>query len=227
MAKESFVNRELLFARVPKPTVGQSGIAEQDVARARVDDAVVGELLACLNSNDPVDVTFGLFFAQGLRQREEFLVVAEPQLPTIAAGIRAALNHTCSQVRQLAVEAFAAFHQSYDDYPTRMREFLRSQDAGIRRAALRAAPSFLLPSEVEALLSFRADPEFGETGGMGGPLRYDIRDYALAVAEHIAGRRFDSGDCFERRDGMEISWRSWASFTQWLETRKPRRFFGR
>ena len=31
----------------------------------------------------------------------------------------------------------------------------------------------------------------------------------------------------ERREGITISWRSWAAFVRWLESRKHRRAFGR
>ena len=71
------------------------------------------------------------------------------------------------------------------------------------------------------LRPLREDPASGETGGMGGPQRFYVRDFALQVAEQVAGRKFGAPDCFEMRDGEQIAWRSWAPFLNWLDTRKP------
>jgi len=220
------VNRERLFARLPSPRVGRYGIAEQDIARVQVVPQAVDELIDCLKSDDETDVIFGLYFAECLRPRADFSTVARLSLPKIASLIRASLGHSSPRVRADAVRAFAAFRESYGDYAIITRDFLHSPDSGVRRNALGSAPSFLSSTELGILLAFRNDPEFGETGGMGGPLRYDLRDFALEIAEHIAGQRFDTGDCVECRDGRQISWRSWSAFTQWLENRKKRSFFG-
>ena len=221
------MKRERLFARIPSPRVGRYGIADQDIARIQVVPELVEELTDCLRSDDETDVIFGLYFAECLRPRADFSTVAGPSLPTIAPLIRTSLTHSSPRVRAGAVRAFAAFRESYVDYAVVMRDFLRSPDSEVRRAALRVAPSFLTSKELDILLPLRDDPEFGETGGMGGPLRYDLRDFALEIAEHIAGRQFDSGDCLERRDSTQISWRSWSAFTQWLEGQKKWKLFGR
>jgi hypothetical protein len=214
------VKRERLFARIPAPRVGTHGIADQDVARVQVVPELVEEILDCLRSDDKTDVVFGLYFAERLKPRPDFAAAVTLSLSTLTSMIRGLLTHSDRQVRADAVRAFVAFRKGYDDYATKMREFLRSPDPQTRREALRAAPTFLSSKQLDILLPFRDDPEFGETGGMGGPQRYDIRDFALEIAEHIAGRKFDSGDCLERRDGTEISWRSWNEFTQWLEGKK-------
>jgi hypothetical protein len=57
-------------------------------------------------------------------------------------------------------------------------------------------------------------------------VRYELRDYALEIAEHIAGQRFESGDCLEQRNGATISWRSWSAFTRWLDSTKKFSLFG-
>ena len=220
------MKRDRLFARISRPRP-LNGITAEDIAKISVDGALIDDLLDCLRSDDPLDVGFGLYFAEHLRSRSDFCLLAEPSFPLFACRIRDALTHSDRQVRVDAVAAFVAFRASYDGYPAVMRELLRSPHPGVRRAALRAAPCFLPAKELKELLPFRDDPVFLETGGMGGPLRYELRDYALEVAEHIAGRRFDSGDCLEQREGETISWRSWGAFTRWLESRKKWRLFGR
>lgn len=220
------MKRVRLFARIPKPTIGQYGIAVEDIARVQVDTGVVEEVIECLQSDDELDVTFGLYFAECLRPRADFVSVSGTMLLKIATLIRNNFTHPSPRVREDAVRAFVAFRSSYEDYTTAMREFLQSPQSQIRRTALRAAPTFLSSKELEVLLPFRDDPEFGETGGMGGPLRYDLRDLALEIAERIAGRQFLDGDCSERRAEQEISWRNWRSFTQWLEGKKKWRLLG-
>jgi hypothetical protein len=220
------VKRERLFARIPPPRA-PNGISPQDIGRISVDSTVVDDLLDCLRSDDDLDAGFGLYFAEHLRPRPDFCAVAEPSFPALASLIRDSLTHSNSQVRVAAIGALVAFRESYEGDGAVMRAFLRSPEPAMRREALRAAPSFLSAKELGALLPFRDDTVFIETGGMGGPLRYDLRDYALEVAEHIAQRRFDSGDCMERREGSTIYWRSWGAFTRWLETQKTWRIFRR
>ena len=219
--------RQRLFARIP-PRGSRIGISPQDIAGVSVDPALVGELKECLRSNDDSDVMFGLYFCEHLRPRTDFQWVAESAFEDLASLIRDCLIDPNPRVRADTIGAFAAFRDSYDGYAPVMRALLRSPDPGARRAALRAASTFVSPSELEVLLPLRNDPLFAETGGLGGgPQRYLLRDYALEIAEHIAGRQFDSGDNLERREGITISWRSWAAFVRWLESRRHWRGFGR
>jgi len=215
---EMIEKRQRLFARIP-PRGSRIGISPQDIAGISVDLALVGELQECLRSNDDADVVFGLYFCEHLRPRTDFQWAAESAFADLASLIRDCLTHPNPRVRADAIGAFAAFRDSYDGYGAVMRALLRSPDSEARRPALRAASTFVSPSELDVLLPLRSDPLFGETGGMGGgPLRYLLRDYALEIAEHIAGRQFDSGDNLERREGITISWRSWAAFVRWLES---------
>jgi hypothetical protein len=223
---EIFEKRQRLFARIPPPRP-LNGIAPQDIARISVDSALVGELQECLRSDDDLDVAFGLYFSVHLRLRTDFRTVAESAFADLASLIGDCLAHPNPRVRVDAISAFAAFRDCYDGYEAVMRALLRAPDPEARRVTLRAASTFVSPGELEVLLPLRSDPLFGETGGMGGPLRYLLRDYALEIAEHIAGRQFDNGDNLERREGFTISWRSWAAFIRWLESRKHRRAFDR
>jgi hypothetical protein len=224
--REKVEKRQRLFVRIP-PRRGRLGISPQDIARISVDPALVGELQECLRSDDDVDVTFGLYFIEHLRPRPDFCLVAEPAFEDFASLIRDCLSHPHPRVRADAIGAFVAFRDCYDGYEAVMRALLRSPDSEARCAALRAAPTFVSPRELDVLLPLRNDPLFGETEGMGGPRRYLLRDYALKVAEHIAGRKFDNGDNLEQREGLTLSWRSWAAFVRWLESGQHRRAFGR
>jgi len=217
--------RQRLFARIP-PRGSRIGISPQDIAGISVDLALVGELQECLRSDDDLDVMFGLYLCEHLWSRTDFQSVAEPAFADLASLVRDCLTHPNPRVRADAIGAFAAFRDRYDGFGAVMRALLRAPDPDARRAALRAASTFVWPGELEVLLPLRSDPLFAETGGMGGPLRHVLRDYALEIAELIAGRQFDSGDNLERREGITISWRSWAAFVRWLESRKHRRAFG-
>jgi hypothetical protein len=137
------VKREKVFARIPKPSVGQFGIAIEDITRIQVDPELVGEVIDCLKSDDDLDITFGLFFAECLRPRAEFVTAAGASLKVIADLIRTAFNHPTPCVRADAVSAFLAFRSSYDDYASLMRGFPDSSNPSIRRTALRAAPTYL------------------------------------------------------------------------------------
>ena len=223
---EKFEKRQRLFARIPLRG-SRIGISAQDIAGISVNPALVGELKECLQSDDDVDVGFGLYFCEHLRLRTDFCLVAESALEDLASLIRDCLMDPNPRVRADAIGAFVAFRDCYDGYEAVMRALLRSPDSEARRAALRAAPTFVSPSKLDVLLPLRNDPLFGETGGMGGPQRYELRDFALEIAEHIAGRPFDSGDNLEQLEGLTISWRSWAAFVRWLESSKQRRAFGR
>src|ERR1041385_5143211 len=182
------MKRDRLFARLPSPR-SPIGVAPQDIARMCVDSGLMDDLLDCLRSDDDLDVGFGLYFVEHLRPRPDFWPVAEPQRPVFASLIRDSLAHANPQVRVDAIRAFVAFRDSYEGYPAVMRELLRVPEPEARRAALRAAPTFLSVRELDELVPLRDDSVVAESGGMGGPLRYTLRDFALEIAEHIAGRR--------------------------------------
>ena len=212
------VNRNRLFSRIPLPRASSYGITVDDILRISTCPELVVDLLDCLHSDEELDLLFGLMFAEHLHSLPDFCRLAEPSLQALTMAIRAALGHTSSRVRADAVRALVAYRSSFEDYSTVIRSVLSSPDAQSRREALVAAPTFLAPRELSILLSFRGDPEVSETLCMGGPLRYHNRDLALSIAERIAGRQFSAGDCSERVHGSIISWRSWSAFTHWLDS---------
>jgi HEAT repeat protein len=213
------MKRERLFARIPVPRVSKTGISANDIDRILVLPELPRELVECLRSQDEGDLIFGLYFSERLGLRADFCSIASSSLPEIAALVRSALDHSSERVRAGAVRALVTFRSNYSDYVTIMRELLTSPEASTREEALAAASTFLSQRDLHLLLPFQHDTLASETGGMGGPLRYAGRDHALEVAERIAGKSFANGDCFERRDGAKVSWRSWSRFVQWLETR--------
>src|SRR5882672_9113386 len=158
---EIIEKRQCLFARIPAQGL-RIGISAQDIAGISVDPALVGELKECLRSDDDTDVMFGLYFCEHLRPWTDFRLVAEPAFPDLASLIRDCLTHANPRVRTDAIGAFAAFRESYDSYEAVMRALLRSPDAEACWEALKAAPTFVLPSELEVLLRLRNDPLFGE-----------------------------------------------------------------
>ena len=209
---------ERLVARIPAPR-SKLGVSTQDIERIIEVPELAQELKECLRSEDESDLIFGLYFARQLRLRADFCSIASSSLPEIAALIRSELEHASERVRAGALRAFVAFRSHYPDYAAAMGQLLRSPDGMIRYEVLAAAPTFISEDELDSLLPFQHDTLAGETGGMGGPHRYEIRDLALAMAERIAGRTFENGDCFESRDGSKVWWRSWSRFNQWLESR--------
>jgi hypothetical protein len=164
-------------------------------------------------------------FVEFLGPRQDFCAIAASSLPSLAALVHALLTHSSVRVRASAIRSFVAFRHSFKDYAATMRGYLDSTDSMIRWEALAAVPTYLSATELDALLPFRHDLEMSETGGMGGPFRYILRDFALEVAERVSGRQFSGGDCFERREGSTVSWRSWSPFIQWLESKKRFRIF--
>jgi hypothetical protein len=218
--------RDKLFLHIPVPRFGKYGIADKDIARIVVTQGLVSDIIDCLESKDDLDAGFALFFLEELNGRSDFRAVLGSEQNTITTWIRKLLNHSSSKIRADAARAFVAFRKDFSDYPSVMLGLLRSPDVQIMRIALRATPTFLPVKNVDELLRFRDEPTFGETGGMGGPMRYDLRDLALEMAERIAAKSFDAGDCLEQREGFQVSWRSWSAFTIWLEKKKKWRLFG-
>ncbi len=218
---------EKLFSHIPNPRIGDVGIADKDIARIVVTPSLVPDILDCLESKDELDVTFALFFLEELNIRADFRAVSGMALKTITDWIRKFLNHTNARIRADAVRAFVAFRENFSDYSSVMLDLLRSPDEQIRRVAVGAAPTFLTAKNLDELLWFREEPTFGETGGMGGPMRYDLRDFALEMAERIAGKSFNAGDCCEQREGVQVSWRSWSAFINWLNRKKKWSLFGK
>ncbi len=218
---------EKLFSHIPNPRIGKHGIANKDIARIVVTTSLLPDILDCLESKDELDITFALFFLEELKVRPDFRVASSSALKSITARIRELLHHANVRIRVDAARAFVAFRDNFSDYHGVMLDLLGSSDAQIKRIAVAAAPTFLSPKNLGELLRFRNEPTFGETGGMGGPMRYDLRDLALQTAEQIAGKSFYVGDCSEHQNGIQISWRSWSAFATWLESKKKWRLFGK
>jgi len=122
------VKRERLFARIPPPRAFNWGITAEDILRIPVSPELVADLLDCLNSDDELDLIFGLMFAEHLSTRSDFCSLAEPSLPALTATIRSALAHASPHVRADAIRAFVAFRTSYDDYAAVMRDQLAGAD---------------------------------------------------------------------------------------------------
>jgi hypothetical protein len=215
-----------LLARIPEPRISPVGICDDDIARIPVTPDFIAELLECLKSSEPLDLTMGFFIARAGLGNPEFSKVAGRDLSRIAELARRAFAHLDRRVRSSALATVVAYRTLYDDYANLMLGQLASEDASCRRIAVGAAPTYLTARDLTLLVPFHNDPEYGETGGMGGPLRYTIRDLALEVAEQIAGRSFPAGECSERVNETTVSWRSWASFLRWINRPKLWRMFG-
>ena len=77
------MKRERLFARIPPPRACKYGITADDVFRIPVSPELVADLLDCLDSDDELDLIFGLMFAEHLRARSDFCGLAETSLPAL------------------------------------------------------------------------------------------------------------------------------------------------
>jgi imidazolonepropionase-like amidohydrolase len=211
-----------LFARLPKSRTSKLGIAAEDTAVAQVDGQIGAELVECLESGDATDASFALWFVEHLCPREDFLKAIQQWRTQLETAVLRLIAHPEFNVREAAVRAFTLLGYGRKDYHHEMLKLLRSGDSAIRRIALEMAPHFLSKDDLGELLTFRNDAEYGETLGMGGPLRYTSRDLALAVAERISGMSFANSDCQTTIDGRTVSYRSWAKFDNWLAAdRKP------
>jgi len=220
MTSEHSEQLKKLFSHIPTPRTGKFGIGADDIARIVVTPQLVPDILDCLESKEVLDVGFALFFLQYLNSRSDFRDLLSPSLTAVTTQIRKLLSHPDHNVSIDAAGAFVAFRENFSDYSSVMSDLLASPNSEIRRIAIGASPTYLSEKNLQELLRLREDPAFHETGGMEGPLRYALRDFALEIAEHISGRSFNAGDCFEQREGRRISWRSWSVFTNWLESKK-------
>lgn len=197
-------------------TRNRVGIDADLIAKIPVEPALIDDLWAALESEDELDVGFGLFFLHELLRRPEFLKAIDPRSAHFAKKMRDLVTGGSSKLQAEAIPSFVAFRSFYPDFAAIMKELLSNSNVVVRRAALDFASFFLTKKDLKLLIEFKDDTQFDETLGNGGPLRYTMRDGALEQAERIAGKSFANGDCFETRDGAQISWRSWSSFLNWL-----------
>jgi hypothetical protein len=215
-----------LLARIPKPRTYKVGICANDIARIPVTPDFIADLLECLGSVEPLDLKFGFFIAECALKNPLFVKAARNAREQIAALARQAVSHPDRQVQSSALQTVVAYRTFCSDYRNLMLGQIASGNAACQRVALAAAPTFLEKQDLALLMPFRTHPEYGETGGMGGPLRYTTRDLALQVAELIAGRRFPDGDCSETVNDSTVSWRGWSTFIRWINRPRLWRMFG-
>ena len=116
-----------------------------------------------------------------------------------------------------AVEIFMAWGTHRPDRKSVCLHLLNHEQAWIREIALNYSGSFLRQDEYSILLRFRQDLDVGETGGMGGPLRFILRDQALRVLKHLTRCPVKEDDCFEELPEGRVFYKSWTPFLNWFE----------
>jgi hypothetical protein len=121
-----------------------------------------------------------------------------------------------------ALEVFIAWGQHRPDYRDICFSSLHHENEMIRHTALSYSPYFLKPHDYSKLFTFHRDPWMSEIG-MGGPLRFILRDHALDILEKLTRcPRRAVGDCFEDQPEGRVSFRSWSHFLNWYEKNKKK-----
>lgn len=205
-----------LFEHARPFRTGEFGPSLEDVGRIPIVPALINDLAAALDSNDLTDQKVGLFFCEGLL----LLVPQDSELAKVVAPRIERLTHSGDElVRSVAVPAFIHLRQQVPAYRERMLEFVKDLAPSVRNAALCASQTFLSTGEVLPLISFQNDHYVSETGGMGGPWRYVLRDEALCRIEAALGRSFRKHELSESQNGQVIFWWDWAPFLEWWSKR--------
>jgi hypothetical protein len=201
----------------PLTTAAAVGPSIQDVGKIPVTSELIEDLVAALQSPRSADRNVALFFCEGLLDHNmgdpEFVRAVVPPVETL-------IMSDDDFVRSSAVPVYARLRDYFPGYRERMLTLLADCNSLSRERVLYAAGTFLKRDEVQPLLSFQNDTVISETGGMGGPWRYILRDEALRLIEKMLGQSFRTQECTEARDNQVIFWWDWTPFLQWWAARK-------
>jgi hypothetical protein len=197
------------------------GISTGDVVAQEYTQAELRQLVEGLRLHPPSgDATFRLW--SFIYERQEGRIPEE--LRRDAADHLASYLDDCEDpLDNEAVQIFAVWGRHRSDYRSVCEPLLGHPAAHIRSTALSFAPCYIPRRSLDVLFNFRRDPFVCETGGMGGPLRYVLRDQALAILEKLTEcPKVLAGDCFEDTDNGRASYRTWVPFLNWYEKNKKR-----
>lgn len=196
------------------------GAALHNIYKIGVSETVLSEIRLCLESEDSLDNSTGLYYFIGLLQKyspnefdQSFIEFVIKEIPVILE------RKTLGQERYYALILFDFFRNYYPSYRKKMLEFLKSDDLGDRKMALVKYKNYCYPQEVEPLLIFASDDIVTESS-MCGPLSYELRNQALETISEVTGKNFMIRELKERHPDWGndyVSWYDWQPFWEWYK----------
>lgn len=208
---------ERLFEYSKPFQAGKLGPSIQEIGKIPITADLVSDLTAAIRSPNSSDRNVALFFCEGL-------LACNPEHRDLLSALVPLVNDLITSTDDLArssvVPVFIRLRGWFPNYRKEMLELLTNPNSNSRADVLQAAETFLRKREIQPLLSFQNDPVISETGGMGGPWRYILRDEALRLIEKMLGRSFRTQECTEAKDNQVIFWWDWRPFLEWRSTQK-------
>ena len=214
---------ERLLERV-RPFKGDSvGIGIEHIAKMPLSSEAVADIFECLRSENVSDLSWGLWFAQGVLDSnppQELLRFLVRQLPKWIA-------HHQEALREHALPLLIRLRENFPGYRSMMLRCLKDPDPDVRTNALAAYETFLTEKDIPLLLEFEQDDYMSETS-MNSPLIYAIRNQALAIIERLCGQKFPKHENVKAiEDGHTVYWWDWRPFLDWWEKQRRKWRFWR
>jgi hypothetical protein len=196
----------------------KSSLSTRDVVTREYTDSELRQLVAGLSTR-PLSVDTAFRLASFISERQQDRIPSE--LRRLAAD--AVADYVASSVERLddsAVRIFIVWGAHRPDHRRACLTLLRHPGNFVRMVALSYARAYLKSADIPELFEFRNDPDISEIG-MGGPLRYILRDHALEILERLTKcPSLNGGDCFDETREGRVSYRSWTPFLNWYERHK-------
>ena len=193
------------------------GLSSREVVGQRYTEGDFQHLIGQLYGPYPnPDTTFRL--SCFIFERKEALI-AEHLRQLAADALAPYVGQLPADLDVQAAEIFLAWGSHRPDHRQIGLWLLQHANSEIRSRALTFGPRFLRPRDYAGLLAFHKDKDVSEIA-MGGPLRFVLRDQALALLEQLTGCPQSDGDCFETIPQGRVSYRSWSRFLNWYEAHR-------
>ncbi len=196
------------------------GVALEDFNSIPATPDLGDEIIQGLQSDDPVDRRVSLFFCEGFLRSGRLNLLGERLVNALPLNLKRLIEDKDDLSRGAALPLLVLMRAQFPEYRSAMLKALLDSDAQVRMAALNAADTFLKTGEIEPLLSFERDLYLSETGGMGGPLHYVLRDDALAKIECMAGKQFAKHELTEIKESEVVFWWDWNPMLEWYRASK-------
>jgi hypothetical protein len=203
-----------LLNRLPKERAYKVGVSADDLKGLILDASLKADILAALNSDNRIDISFGFFFVNQLCRPGE-----DHQFDD--ALLKASLKLLSTKewgIRDNCVTIISLLGQQLSNYRELMLGALQDKDPLVRKKALLAYHTFSKRKEIAPLELFEHDDFAGEVG-MGSHLVYELRNLALETIEKKIGKSFRK---YEKigvyKNGAMAYWWDWEPFHKWKKS---------
>lgn len=215
----SIAREQLYKKRKSYPELRPYPLKVDDVEAIVVEESDWGNVIECLEIDDPLDNIAALNFLIHISDKYKLEELPKNVFNLLLVKIPYYFSHQDKQLRHISHGFFVALRDHYENYREKMLVLLSSNDVGDRRTALYNFLTYSKRNDVSLLMQYK-DDDYAAEQQMAGPYVYEFRNYALSLVELITGKHFDSKVLSKNYEGSMVTWKDWSECVSWWANQK-------